>query len=307
MNWSKSSLKSLIEGCSWQWALKKVYGYEEYGSPQTCMGTGFHKAIEYYHAHSDASLEDVQEVAKHATWEEAKSLPMSQWFTHQVEPELVMLQAMDAVKLWWEQPYDKDGNTFKMLSDTRRLLTSEGYYSRKHIPSNNNVHGFIDEMYETDDEIVVVDLKTASSFRKWKYDQPASIEAAAYIFLANDVAKGKPVSFEWHVVSPKESKTRLVRNAVGWDVLERMLDDYMRKADVLVELDAFRPRPDWNLCDKKWCAFWQGCQVDGTLSPNALTVSQKPRLEDPHSLPAEVGVEAHALRPSPGGPLSPPG
>lgn len=44
--WSKSSLKQLLEGCSWQWALQKLGGLDGPPTPHSAAGTGMHAGIE---------------------------------------------------------------------------------------------------------------------------------------------------------------------------------------------------------------------------------------------------------------------
>jgi len=135
--------------------------------------------------------------------------------------------------------------------------------------------GTIDWIGKKGDTLYVVDFKTASSFRKWTYDQPAGIEEASYRYLAFADQELSPtkVQFEWHVVSAKEGKARIIVGNNNGKQLLKVLDDAIKDANILYKYQAFRPKPEWNLCHRKWCEFYEGCQVDGTLSPTRLPAS----------------------------------
>lgn len=271
--WRKSTLKGLLEGCSWQWALENVYGFQSHGSPQTALGTGYHKAMEIYETSlRRTSLEELKDIAAEAAMEECRYIPMDSWFEHELDPQWVVDNAKQAVQLWWEKPTNKEGLTLKQISDGRKFIDAE----RHIILKDEGLSGTLDAIYEDDDNYILVDHKTASSFRKWTYEQNHTIEAAVYLTLASSVYTDKPCRFEWHVVSHKEMGTRRIDGGTLDAEAKALLAASVTKADVLVEQDAYRPRPDWNLCSPKWCAHFQGCRINGTLSPYSLTVANKP-------------------------------
>ena len=272
--WRKSTLKALLEGCSWQYALEKIYNMPSHGSPYTALGTGFHAGIEGWEKSGRTlAMEEVQTLAASAAFEQAKLLPMESWFAHELDPQWVVDYAKDAVRLWWEQPYVKDGVTLKRITDGRECLGTEIYLEADHPDSPRGLQGTVDALYRDEWGITIVDYKTASSFRRWTYNQPASIEASAYMWMVAQNYEAVQYTFEWHIVSPKEKKTRLLSAGNMTPDQLGKLSASLRDADVLVKYDAFRPNPDWNLCQRKWCAFYEGCQVDGTLSPSRLPIS----------------------------------
>lgn len=277
-NWRKSTLKTLLEGCSWQWALENIYQMEGHGSPHTALGTGFHSALEAYElGERRDSLENLQAAAAESAFEECKRIPMDTWFEHELDPQWVVDGATEAVRLWWEQPSTKEGLTLKSVSDGRRFLAAEKHFETDYPTGNERgLSGTIDALFEDDNGYILVDYKTASSFRKWTYEQGATIEAAMYLYMASQEYDDKPISFEWHVVSPKEQKVRIISGGKLDEGALDILGSSISSAEVLYENDAYRPRPDWNLCSPKWCAFYQGCRIDGTLSPYALTITNKP-------------------------------
>jgi hypothetical protein len=280
--WRKSTLKSLLEGCSWQYALEHVYQKESNGSPHTAIGTGFHSAVEYWENNDrQPEMVELQAIAAEDSFDAAKKLPVDLWLEHNVDPQWVVDSAREAVRLWFEQPYVKDGVPLINISKGRKCLGTEIYLEADHPDSKRGLQGTLDALYETEYGLTIVDYKTASSFRKWTYDQPPSIEAAAYMWLVSQNYDSFQYSFEWHIVSPKEGKTRLVSAGNMTPDQLAKLSTSLRDADTLVKYSAFRPNPDWNLCQRKWCPFYEGCQVTGELSPTRLPISYVPTHDAP--------------------------
>jgi len=277
--WSKSSLKSVLDGCSWQWALRKVYEIEDHGSPQTAMGTGMHKAIEEWDKSGrNLSLQELQSIAAESSFEECKKLPMEQWFEHATDPEQVIELAKESVRIWWDTPVNK-GFPIRELVSEWNWLGSEVHWASAF--AEYNIHGFVDSVYENDRHIVVVDNKTASSMRRWKYDQEMNVEAAMYLALAHKAQNegllpDKQITFQYHVVSAKEGKSRIIEMGYFDGAAWKLLLQSLTEAEAIRKHAAYRPKPDWNLCSKKYCAYFDGCRIQGTLTPYTLTTSNVP-------------------------------
>lgn len=287
--WSKSSLKSLLDGCSWQWALRKVYGIDDYGSPQTAMGNGVHKALEHWEkSERKMQVAEMQSIAADSAFKHCKELPMQQWFNHSTDPQQVVDYAKLAIELWSEYKMSK-GGTLREVSENRQWLSAEDYFNYEW--KKNRIHGYTDSIYDDDKRTVIVDYKTASSMRRWTYDQDMNVEVAMYLALGNKAREegrllDKPIHFEYHVVSPKERKTRIVEMGSMTRQAEQILKEYLADATALVKRDAYRPNLDWNLCSPKYCSYFQGCRVDNTLTPYTLT----PLMQRP-PVAGEAGVE----------------
>jgi hypothetical protein len=278
--WRKSTLKSLLEGCSWQYALENIYGQPSHGSPHTALGTGFHAAVELWeNSDRQATMAEMQLRAEEAAFAQAKDLPMELWFEHGLDPQWVVDGAREAVRLWVEQPFVKGGLPLQAISEGRRCLGTEIRLEAEHPDTDAGITGTLDALYEEENGLVVVDYKTAGSFRKWTYDQPASIEASTYMWLVSQNYDAPQYSFEWHIVSPKQGKTRLV--SAGNMTLEQLkkLSLSVKEADILTKHGAYRPNVTWNLCSSKWCPFYQGCIVTGELSPTRLPIVSAPPSE----------------------------
>lgn len=213
---------------------------------------------------------------------------MQQWFDHGTDPQQVVDYAQSAMELWSDYQMSK-GGTLKEVAESRKWLSSEAYFN--HEWKKFRIHGFTDSVYEDDKRTIIIDYKTATSMRRWTYEQSMNVEAAMYLALGNKAREDgnlpdKPVHFEYHVISPKEGRTRIVEMGAMTREAERILKEYLSDAVAIVKRDAYRPNPDWNLCSPKYCAYFQGCRVDGTLTPYTLT----PRME-PAPAPIEEGVE----------------
>jgi hypothetical protein len=289
--WRKSTLKTMLDGCSWQYALESVYHLPGHGSPHTAAGTGFHKAMEEYEVlKRDVTMPALQEVAAQAAFEESKTLPMSVWFEHELDPATIMDWARESVRVWWEVDHGKGDRPLKNVLDDRKHLGSEIFCHMEHPDSERGVQGTIDALYEDDEWAYVVDFKTASSFRKWTYEQAPNVESALYLYMAQNLTD-KPVRFEWHVVSQKEGKARLIDGGPYTQEHAQVLSRYLLDADVLARTATYRPRPEWNLCSPKWCAYFEGCRTTGTLSPYALTIQNVPDRHVAPSVPSGQDVE----------------
>ena len=277
--WSKSSLKSLLDGCSWQWALRKIYELEDHGSPQTAMGTGFHKAVEEWDkSNRSLSLAELEVIAAESCFEECKKLPIDQWFEHGTDPEQTVDYAKESVRIWWDTPINK-GSAIREIVSEWKWLGSELYWNNYF--GDFNIHGYVDSVYESEREIIVVDNKTASSMRRWKYEQDMNVEAAMYLQLAHKAQNegllpDKPITFEYHVVSAKEGKSRIINMGYMRQEAFTILHEALTEAAAIKKHHAYRPRPDWNLCSKKYCSFFDKCRISGTLTPYTLTTSNLP-------------------------------
>lgn len=290
--WSKSSLKSVLEGCSWQWALRKMYDIDDHGSPQTAMGTGVHKAIEEWEKSGRSlSMKEMATIAAESAFAECKLLPMEQWFEHGTDPEQVIEYAQKSIELWWNYS-STGGSSIREIVSEYDWLGSEVYWN---YPTGGfQIHGYIDTVYESDRHVVIVDNKTASSMRRWKYDQEMNLEVALYYELAHKAQNDgklpdKPISFQYHVMAGKEGKSRIIEMPYYSSDAYGMLHAALTDAEAIRSRQAFRPRPDWNLCSRKFCAYFDGCRVAGTLTPYTLTTSNVPEPET--STSPEVPVQ----------------
>lgn len=275
--WSKSSLKSLLEGCAWQWALQKVGGLESPPSPQSAAGTGAHAALE---AHEVArlggdeppGLPEMLGMAERHALADAGSISPEAW--GDFVPSDIGDMARRAVAAWWEADAC-GGRTLREVALARTPVAVEPYF--RTAVDGGEVHGYMDWLgLDEEGRWVVVDYKTASSMRRWPRTMPGpSIEAAVYLVGAarSDILPAdESIRMEWHVMSTKGHEARLVTGPTLTPDLVAFLRERVETAEMMVANRAFPTKPTWNLCSEKWCDFYHGCQVSGTLSPDSLVL-----------------------------------
>ncbi len=299
--WSKSSLSSLLTGCSWQWALKKVYGLKDHGSPATALGTALHAAIEEHErrrivalrtgdkalALAPMSFDALVASARVELAEAVKELPADTWAKHDTSYADLGELLAHSLNNWWHADAG-DGRSLRDRIMAMRPISCEPGFNvgLESLGLGDlglglgRVHGFIDWFgYDHDTaEYVVIDYKTAGNFRYWAHGGDGhEVEAATYV-VAGEVARNLParygnVRMEWHVVRKAAPSTHHAwqgARAVVRHVSERdrdLLAGQVTMASRTVELSAYRTNPDWNLCSKKWCSFYNDCQITGRLAP----------------------------------------
>lgn len=290
--WSKSSLGNVLDGCSWQWALEKVYGMPSGGSPHTARGTAMHAGIEMHERRRivlvrdgiPGSLPSQDEVTDYAMGVLHDEL-------HKLPPELIDMHGMSWTSLednveamidnWWSAPI-REGQPGAGASVRDRVMAWRPVavepYIEVDLTDTHRVKGFIDALLWDYDarQWVVVDQKSATGYGRWPLDGTGhEVEAGVYV-LGSEVARNMPtngsVRMEWHVMRPEKGTTSRYEPV---RVVQLQVQEYHRqyllasidRANLIVEHEAFRPNPDWNLCSPKWCAHYQGCQVTGELAP----------------------------------------
>ena len=299
--WSKSSLGTLVDGCSWQYALEKVYGIPSHGSPQTAMGTAYHAAIEWYlrrlllqqrdGIEDYFPFEDALAEGMRVLFEEVEDLPEEQWALHDLDLPALSGQLEAALTNWWETPIPEgqpgEGESLRERFERWRIVAIEPYFRTNVADGVTSTHGYIDVLaWDPDCGVwVVVDHKTASSYGRWPHDGGGhELEGSVYVVgaeLADALPVFGPVRMEWHVVRKKLSQharfegVRCVEMYVT-DIHRLWMEDTLKIADRIVTNDAFETNPGWNLCSPKWCPYFRGCQVDGDLHPSALAGTQQP-------------------------------
>lgn len=266
--WSKSSLKSMLEGCSWQWALQKLGGLDSPSGPHACAGTGLHAALE---AHEQAridgrelSFDEGLAIAVTVAHAEGRMVPL-EWQRIHGDAQVAATWAGDMWCTWWE-------------SEARQQLLSYMPLAVEwafRVPVQGSplpLRGFIDWVGRDDEGVLtVIDWKSASNLKRWGNGDGQPIEAASYLLGAAEWEPDGARRIEWHVVSRK-GEAKILRGPM---VFEDEVDDRLVGAVVIAQemLDnrTFEPNPRWNLCSDRWCPFYHGCQVSGSLSPDSIS------------------------------------
>lgn len=287
--WSKSSLKSLLEGCSWQWALQRMGGLDGGSTPHSAAGTGMHAAIEYHEQQRiDGEPFDeatMWEVAAREAWKDGKNIP-SDWHGIHGDERNAVDWAMGLTETWYG-------------SEVRRtLLTYTPIAVEPHIevPVHEewpNLRGYLDWIgRDANGVATVIDYKSASNLKRWGDWKNHLIEASTYLYLADAsgmLDEDEPVRIEWHVVTRGGESDILIGPVFNADlryfVLQRMSEAQKR-----FDTNNFPTNPSWGLCSQRWCAFYHGCQVSGTLSPDNIRL---PHSADPPRPIGAAGERPH--------------
>ena len=296
--WSKSSLGTLLEGCSWQWALEKVYGQEGGGTPATVLGTAYHAGVEWWCRSrlieqrdrvamfaDDGGKAAMFAVAMEALDREVEQLDDEQWALHGTDYATLVEELAAALEHWWSTPI-RDGQPGAGMSIRERIMrwriiAVEPAFNEQPTEGLTGVRGFIDLLvWDPDDAVYrVVDHKSAGSFGRWAHDGAGhEIEAGVYVVgaeIASHLPAHGPVVMEWQITRKKLSAharfegVRVIEFEVQ-DVHRLWLEDRIKLANRIVADDLFETNPGWNLCSAKWCPHFRGCQVDGDLHPRQL-------------------------------------
>ena len=292
--WSKSSLKSLLEGCSWQWALQRLGGLEGGSSPHSSAGTGLHAAIEW-HEQSRIDGTPVPDkasliIAAHNEGiRDGANIPSTMEAFHG-GANIAGQWAAELTDTWWE-------------SDIRQTLLTytpiavEPHVETVNVPVPTTLRGYLDWFGRDADGIAtVVDYKSASDLKRW--DDPAKnlVESSVYMYLAmaGGLVADEPVRMEWHVVSRKGTTRILEGPTFTPDVMEFVFAR-LSEAQAIMDNASYTTNPSWNLCSPRWCNFYHGCQTSGILGPDHIT------FDSPEPAPLRAGRGAGEVE---RGPLS---
>lgn len=269
--WSKSSLKQLLEGCSWQWALQKLGGLEGPPTPHSAAGTGMHAGIEEHEqcrilGADPVDLVTLLPVVAEAAAEDGAKIPPDWQRIHGDEQQAVEW-AVDLFSTWYDSPIRQQLLTYTPLAVEPHI----------EIPSPvgpHNLRGYLDWVgRDSDGVLTVVDYKSASDLRRWKNAEGHILEAAVYLYLvaSTDWWSGEePIRMEWHVVSRKGDST-ILEGPTFDSELAAFLIGQLGAAQSIMDETAWKTNPSWGLCSDRWCPFYHGCQVTGALSPDAVS------------------------------------
>jgi len=283
--WSKSSLKSLLEGCSWQWALQRLGGLEGGSSPHSAAGTGLHAAIEW-HEQCRIDGKDTPDKASliWAAHEEGladgANIPPNLEAFHG-GADLAGQWAAELADTWWE-------------SDIRQTLLEytplavEPHYEVSVFRDRPNLRGYLDWVgRDADGVATVVDYKSASNVKRWSDANYHLVEAAVYLYLVStdEQFEDEPVRMEWHVIA-RDGETTILRGPTMNPDLSYFLFQRLDEAQAIMDAGSYTQNTSWGLCSPRWCNFYHGCQTSGILGPDHISFDSPA----PASLPAGRGA-----------------
>jgi len=269
--WSKSSLKQLLENCSWQWALQKLGGLEGPPTPHSAAGTGMHAGIEEHERSRIGGADPVDlvtllPIVGHEAAADAANIP-SDWARIHGDEQTAVEWAIDLFTTWYDSPVRRQMLTYTPLAVEPHI----------EVPSPigpHNLRGYLDWVgRDADGVLTVVDYKSSSSLSRWSSPDKHILEAAVYLYLVatTDWWSGdEPIRMEWHVVSRK-GDSKILEGPTFDAEVQAFLIDQLASAQRMVDSRGWKTNPSWGLCSDRWCPFYHGCQVTGALSPESVS------------------------------------
>lgn len=271
--WHQSTLNSLLDGCSWQYFLEYVLRVDAPSTGASLAGSAYHAALE---VRENARLEGGAPVGQREMEDVAVQFVAMKGGTREQGQE-----AACAVRNFFRPMKDGSLSHAEWL-DTLTPVAVEAYLRADLVDSAMPIAGTTDGIYrDSTGKILMVDHKSAMDLGKWKADsddirKQATLYAVAMVLSPEwDVSELPEM---WYLVSRrKEGKTKqfeparrlMVQPALS-DV--SLLGERVRRAEELVRTEDFVRRPEWTLCDRRWCPFYQGCVVTGELAGTVETV-----------------------------------
>ena len=268
--WSKSSLKSLLEGCSWQWALTRLAGMAGGSTPHSAAGTGMHAAIEWHEQRriDGEPLPEFWELlweASSEAYRDGENIPADFAAIHG-GADVAAQWACGLTTTWYDSKVREQLLTYTPLAVEPHLETER-------TPGPNTLRGYLDWVgRDADGVLTVIDYKSASGLQRWNNPEHHLLEAAVYLYLVStsDYWSGnEPIKMEWHVVSRKDDAKILEGQTFSPDIIG-FVHDRLAEAQAVVDGNMFIPNPSWGLCSQRWCTFYHGCQTTGILGPDHI-------------------------------------
>ena len=271
--WHQSTLSNLLDGCSWQYFLTYVIGLDTGKKPHAAIGTAYHSAVELHEKNRMNNKETTrEEMEEYAIKQFTKTIK-------QDDPEFEELSAnvKAAIGNWYE--YHRP----QILEWTPVAIEPE--FTLPLVDAHKPIGGYIDAIYrDRDNNTFIVDHKTAKNFDRWRDADGHRTQAAMYataLVLSPDFPEITELPEMVYMVSRTSTSNRKDfekgRTLKVQPTIEdvRLLGDRIRAAEVIVATESYERKPEWPLCSPKWCAFYQGCQVDKTLagSPTFVKLS----------------------------------
>jgi hypothetical protein len=271
--WSKSSLKSLLEGCSWQWALQRLGGLQGPPTPHSAAGTGMHAAIEW---HEQCRIEgknvpewwELLSEAKREANADGVNIP-ADWQRIHGDVTVAEQWAADLTDVWY-------GSDVRQTMLRYTPIAVEPHLETENVPGPHNLRGYVDWIGRDDNGVAtIIDYKSASTLKRWSKPDSHLVEATSYLWLAatwGELVPGEPIRMEWHVISRK-GDSKILEGPYLDSSMSEFLFARVEDANRMWDGNLFTPNTSWNLCQPAWCNFYHGCQVTGTLSPDMLDFS----------------------------------
>lgn len=277
--WHQSTL-DLMGSCSWRYYLTYVLGLPDPSGDAAQAGTAAHKAVEYHErtrleTGAGVDLKSLLEIA-------AQDLPGT-----------LVPMAQLAVRHWYNSKMKDGGSSHRDWLAGLEPIALEPYFRIPLVEGALPIGGWIDGVYRDPATgfYMLVDLKTAGNFSRWKADGEGKRHQATVYAIALQLGDILPEPIEY---LPPMIYT-VVKTATGGETARRVgpvqpdledvrvIGEKVREAERIVREEDYVRNPAWVLCSKQWCPHYHGCIETGELAgtPAAVkvrinSVSQNP-------------------------------
>jgi hypothetical protein len=262
--WHQSTLSNLLDGCSWQYFLTYIVKLNTGKKPYAAIGTAYHSAIEL---HENNRIKNI-ETTKDEMEDYAVKLLSKTIKSDDADYEELFKNLRDALSNWYE--------VHRPVVLNWEVVAIEPEFTLSLVDDHKPIGGYIDAIYrDADGKVFIVDHKTAKSFDRWRDADGHRTQATMYataLVLSPDFPEITELPEMVYMVSRTSTSKRKDfdkgRTLRVQPMLEdvRLLGDRIRAAENMVKTESYTTKTDWALCSPKWCPFYQGCQVDKTLS-----------------------------------------
>ena len=279
----QSGLETILDGCSWQFYLANELGLPTPPKPHSLVGTSFHSAIEMHELKRMANeeLPSLTEMVDYAEALIAKEAPLipdqmmvgkdgEQWDT-----DTLVDMCMHALTNWYKGKPKDGGNSHRDFLLGLTPVAIEPYFRLDLVENHLPIGGWIDGIYRNPEgKLLLVDQKTAGDFSRWPLNGDGHrYQATLYsvaLLLSEDypeVVSLDDMEMHYLVSRTRGGQAERVRHVVVKPELDdvSLLGDRIRQAENIMNNKLYVPNPAWNICSKRFCPFYEGCQVTGEL------------------------------------------
>lgn len=278
--WHQSTLSTLIDGCSWQYFLTYVLELDQGVKPYASVGTAYHSAVELHERNRMIGVETTEQEMVNVAREYIKENIEDE----ELREEL-FINVEAAISNWYLLHREW------LLEYTPVAIEPE--FTLPLVDNARPIGGYIDAVYRDNNTntLFVVDHKTAKSFDRWRDGEGHRTQAAMYavaLVLSPEFPEITELPEMVYMVSRTSKSTRKNFEAARIVRVQPTIEDVMllgnriRVAEDTVKQETYQTKTDWPLCSPKWCPFFQGCQVDGTLlgTPEVVRLRVRQQLNE---------------------------
>jgi hypothetical protein len=273
--WHQSTLENLLDGCSWAYYLEYVRGLPSEKS-STVAGSAFHAGVEL---HEQARLDGTALPELGDMVVEAHTFIEGTGF----DGADMRGEAEAALSHWWSTPMKDKGPSHRQWVGDMQPVGIEKYFRVPLVEDALPIAGTMDAVYRKEDGgLLLVDWKTAGSFSRWGHEGDEHRRQATLYAVGILLSKEFPDVQElpemaYCVVRRSAGKSKQFEGARRVFVQPSLADvetlgNRIRQAEETVREKKFVRNPEWVLCSKTWCPFWDPCMVTGEASPYRLPV-----------------------------------